>query len=264
MKRFFVIGCALATMVASAAEPAAAKGPEQLTDAQKHERARASFMKRTGGYVMKDREKAGKFGVVLATKAVTSAEIAKTLKEIENFAQINVVSAEAEVACGGEDAVLAKCGVGAALIIVEDPKMPRLLIAPESKWGYLNVASLKDAKTTRPRFLDRVSREIWRGVGMVAGAYCSNTEHCLMAPVFSVEDLDRIDGVMFSPPTLTSIWPCLDKMGVKRIRRAIYRTACREGWAPPPTNEYQKAIWDQVHELPKTPLKIEFDPKKGE
>jgi len=36
-----------------------------------------------------------------------------------------------------------------------------------------------------------------------------------------------------------------------------------EGWAPAPTNEYQKIVWDKVHAIPQKPMKIEFDPKKG-
>ena len=28
------------------------------------------------------------------------------------------------------------------------------------------------------------------------------------------------------------------------VRRTTYKTACEEGWAPPPTNDYQRAIWE--------------------
>lgn len=28
------------------------------------------------------------------------------------------------------------------------------------------------------------------------------------------------------------------------VRRATYKQACREGWAPAPTNDYQRAIWE--------------------
>ena len=31
---------------------------------------------------------------------------------------------------------------------------------------------------------------------------------------------------------------------VGTVRRATYKQACREGWAPAPTNEYQRAIWE--------------------
>ena len=54
----------------------------------------------------------------------------------------------------------------------------------------------------------------------------------------------------------------LRAIGVKPAEKTTYRKACHEGWAPPPTNEVQKAIWEQIHSSPDKPIKIEFDPKK--
>ena len=51
--------------------------------------------------------------------------------------------------------------------------------------------------------------------------------------------------------------------GITPAIESTYRKACKEGWAPQPTNEYQQAIWDSFHELPTKPVKIEFDPAKG-
>jgi len=50
---------------------------------------------------------------------------------------------------------------------------------------------------------------------------------------------------------------------VRPVYRASYAAACQEGWAPPPTNEYQRAIWNDVHKIPEKPMKIDFDPAKG-
>ena len=55
----------------------------------------------------------------------------------------------------------------------------------------------------------------------------------------------------------------LKALGITKKISATYLDACEQGWAPAPTNEYQKAIWDKVHAAPKNPMKIEFDPKKG-
>ena len=52
-------------------------------------------------------------------------------------------------------------------------------------------------------------------------------------------------------------------LGAYVKRRTSYQKACEEGWAPLPTNDVQKAIWDKVHAVPKNPMKIEFDPKQG-
>ena len=46
------------------------------------------------------------------------------------------------------------------------------------------------------------------------------------------------------------------------MRRIPYRQACQEGWAPAPTNAVQRAIWNKVHQIPDSPLVIEFDPKR--
>ena len=50
---------------------------------------------------------------------------------------------------------------------------------------------------------------------------------------------------------------------VDAANRAECVAVCQEGWAPPPTNEYQRAIWNDVHKIPEKPMKIDFDPAKG-
>ena len=35
----------------------------------------------------------------------------------------------------------------------------------------------------------------------------------------------------------------MEKLGIIKIRRGSYKRACEQGWAPPPTNDYQRAIW---------------------
>ena len=55
----------------------------------------------------------------------------------------------------------------------------------------------------------------------------------------------------------------LEKLGVTKMEKTTYLRACKEGWAPAPTNEVQKRVWDKVHAAPRMPMKIEFDPKKG-
>ena len=84
-----------------------------------------------------------------------------------------------------------------------------------------------------------------------------------MQTVLKSTDLDKLltDGFTFD--MASSINENLQAMGIFPMRKITYVKACQEGWAPAPTNEYQKAIWDRVHSAPKNPMKIEFDPKKG-
>ena len=46
------------------------------------------------------------------------------------------------------------------------------------------------------------------------------------------------------------------------VMMVTYGRAVREGWAPAPTNEYQKAIWDKIHAMPTEPIKIKPETKK--
>ena len=96
---------------------------------------------------------------------------------------------------------------------------------------------------------------------LLCGAASSRFKGNIM-DVTKLEDLDLIeDGLPMD--NISSMAQHLQKLGLTRERIVPYRKAVQEGWAPAPTNEYQKAVWDKVHALPKNPMKIEFNPKKG-
>ena len=59
-------------------------------------------------------------------------------------------------------------------------------------------------------------------------------------------------------------WDYMKPLGVLPAQRATYLKACEEGWAPAPTNDVQKAIWEKVHAMPTEPLKIKPETKKQE
>ena len=86
---------------------------------------------------------------------------------------------------------LAETGGQMALFVVDAPSLPSLLIAPESKWGFLNVAALAADGATGKDLDRRVQREIWRGVSMVGGSGNTEMPHCLLNTVLTPLDLDR-------------------------------------------------------------------------
>ena len=43
--------------------------------------------------------------------------------------------------------------------------------------------------------------------------------------------------------TFQAMWK---RFGVKKARRIPYAVAVKEGWAQPPTNDFQRAVWDRV------------------
>ena len=83
----------------------------------------------------------------------------------------------------------------------------------------------------------------------------------VMMGVLKPEDLDQIDIKMTVPAELAAgMTKNLRLRGVTEFKTTSYLVACREGWAPAPTNDIQKAIWEKVHAPPQKPMKIKFDP----
>ena len=150
-----------------------------------------------------------------------------------------------------------------SLYVIDDEKLPMSLVAPEGRWAFVNVAPLAQGRGEKPAFLEaRVKKEMARIGCLVLGGISSTYRENLLGFVDSPDGLDK-----FTDDTLPVDGPLrcgryLLSLGVKPYRDVTYKRACQEGWAPAPTNDIQKAIWDEVHALPTEPIKIKPEPKK--
>lgn len=151
---------------------------------------------------------------------------------------------------------------GTAVVLIDDPSAPRLLVAPEEFWAAVNVARLAEDKPSSEQLARRLKQEFWRATCMVLGAYVSMQQPCLLTQISGNADLDRNICVIPSIEVLPKTKNAAKSRGIVPGKRAVYRKACEEGWAPAPTNDVQKAIWDKVHEMPTEPLKIKPETKK--
>lgn len=145
-----------------------------------------------------------------------------------------------------------------SLFVVDDPTLPNLLAAPENRWAMVNIAPLKSDK---PNFFEaRVKKELSRGFTYLCGGTDSQFPKSLAGGITGVEMLDHQSDHLLPVDVISRFPRSARNFGVTPARYTAYINACRQGWAPPPTNEYQKAIWDKVHTIPDKPMKIEFDP----
>ena len=154
----------------------------------------------------------------------------------------------------------------AIVCVVDSERGPSISAYPEDAIAVVNVAKLKTADTAL--FTKRVSKETWRGVALAMGGYIATAPNgrivkSLLSPVYSVDDLDALDSTALSPAQCRAVCEAVKPLGLEAARPTTYAVACRQGWAPAPTNEIQRAIWERVHAIPSRPMKIEFDPKKG-
>lgn len=163
--------------------------------------------------------------------------------------------------------MLQKPKTGAVLLITDDQKTPSMLVAPESRWGIINVAALM-ADNPKQEVLDRrLQQELFRTAGHVLGAANSMMQPCLMRTVLCLNDLDRDESILPQPEPFQKMMLGGMQMGMLPARTTTYKRACEQGWAPAPTNDIQKAIWEEVKAAnsvaPTKGMKIKYDPKTG-
>lgn len=152
--------------------------------------------------------------------------------------------------------------IGMRIEIVDVPGERVLLVAPGEFWAKINIRPLAADNPTAAKLASRLQKSFWRAGAFALGAGYSHYEGCLMRPILTLSDLDRAPDSP-CPEPFNAMIDSLKAAGLGVRKTVSYRQACREGWAPAPTNEVQKAIWEKAHAIPKNPIKIEFDPKKG-
>ena len=254
-KLMISFGLAAFALAAFAAEPA--KGKTELTPEQKAARAEAR-RRHTGGFLEFPGE--GKIAILNAQKAVAQEEIDKNVDSLRNLARnVDIAVQDVEFSLATAKSVRSDIGAPAAVYLIDDPSLPMSLIAIEDGWGVVNVAPLK-AGADEAKLNLRFKKEFVRVASIVFTGAKSQFKNSPLQSAQSVEDLDKIMGENFGIDTMTTMMNHLPEIGVKPGTRMTYRSACMQGIAPAPTNEYQKVIWEEIKaqqsEEPSNPMKI--------
>lgn len=253
-----VVACALATDAPKKKH----KKKSEMTPQELIE-AKAEMLKRTGGMILVQQK--GDVRFVNLQKTVSNEVVTAISESIGKVLRINSgVETKAvafDVTKAGE--MFAASKANACIFWIDDPRLPMSLIAPESKWALLNIAALNADKPDTPKLNKRAQKMAMRVSAILLGAATSKYRGSALESVQSVKDVDNMVGSVLLPDSLMAISNHLPKLGITQGRVIAYRRACMEGIAPTPTNDIQKAVWDEVHAPPKNPMKIEFDPKKG-
>ncbi len=237
------------------ANDAAEKTKKRPTSAELRERI-AARAKAEGGYVIKPVE--GRVVRILSkTTALSNEDLSAASQEISKLLGIMC-----EVS-GDENETSSR--TGCLITLVEKDNYPTLLIAPEEPWAVLNVKNLRKDNPSDELLKTRIVKELIRAFGFAMGASNSSIQPCLMRPIFTLGDLDAEKVSTLSPDPLMGVSLTVDRLNFARPKRATYKRACQEGWAPAPTNDVQQAIWDKVKaeqaQVPTKPIKITPDMK---
>ena len=205
------------------------------------EEQREAMLLRTGGMI-ETPESGPWIAAVLEKGAVpdemAEAEIAYLRKTVK--VPVRVIEAEEGAAADAAKAELAS-GAAIALSVVSAPGEPSLSIYPSEQRGTLNFAAL--ATDDASLLAERFHKEFLRCVAYTLGAG-NSAGRCLLKPIRDMAGLDSIDMKGLGPEGLMAVMSATRERGMKMMRKVPYRRAVEEGWAPPPTNDLQRAVWD--------------------
>lgn len=133
------------------------------------------------------------------------------------------------------------------VVVVEGCDLPTLSIYPEERIGLVNADKLTKGPVADPSIPElRVSKELWRAIGFVGGVGFAQMEKDIMQPIYTLEELDANNYPFIQPMNMAKMMPMWKHFGVTKERRIPYRVAVKEGWASAPTNDYQKAVWEEI------------------
>lgn len=130
--------------------------------------------------------------------------------------------------------------------VVEHDRLPALSVFPEERIGIVNATKLKGHSMDPAATEMRVMKEVWRAIGFIGGLGYSMAENDVMQPWYTLAELDSTDNAYIQPMALVGMRRFWDRFGVKKPHKIPYRTAVKKGWAQPPTNDLQKAVWDEI------------------
>lgn len=227
----------------------------------------AKILAKTGGFVMRKAE-----GPL--TLFVDSRENAKlTIDEVARLYKLGThLDCTFEKTPRGEKSPLAfaqeklreKNALMLVMVVEKADQLPALSVFPEERIGLVNADKLKGGAENDPSAPEmRVAKEMWRAMGFIGGIGFSAQENDMMQPYYTLAEIDGNNYPYIQPMNMLKMQPMWKRFGVKKETRVPYRLACKEGWAPSPTNDLQKAVWDEIHTPPANPMKIEFDPNQG-
>ena len=255
-KAVLSIVCAIAAGVASLADDASVKKAQQ----------REAMLRHTGGLV-KIKGK-GKFGILDLQRRIDVKVCEAEAAALAQTLRVTVEARRGDCGFSVADAarLLADNAFNAAVIVIADEKLPMSLAAVEQHWTAVNVAALAVDSPSPEKLVLRVRKEIQRAATLAYGGICSQYKSSPMQNISTAADLDKVIGEVMTFDAVGAIHKNMEKLGVTQSRLTTYKKACEEGWAQPPTNDYQTAIWNQVkadkERGPSKPLTIAPPAKK--
>lgn len=254
MKKLIVFGCAALAFSVIAA-PKADKPP--MSDADKAAR-KAEFYQKTGGLIRKPGTGSGKLAFVNAQTRFAEADLKAVAEQLTKSMMIDfVVVPGKDVGFANAATSVKAAGASAGVVLTTlDKNVPELVVVPDLGYAIINLAAVPaeaDAKY--------LQKQLLRATAGAAGAMSSQYPMTLMSSFDNPKKLAAFPTMDLPADVMMRVKNALKQNGVAPYSVTTYKHACREGWAPAPKNDVEKAIWkemnDQKERGPANAIKIE-------
>ena len=220
----------------------------------------AAVYKQTGGRIARPETFKGKLVCINCQNHIGESIISDVISSFGGQVKIPIETVSGTFAWPNPKVV-----GNASLFIVDDISLPSIVSAPENRWAMVNIAPLRKGRGVEQTYLNaRVKKEVTRGLALLTGAQNSMYPDTLMGCITDVDCLDNYSDVRLPVDVAKRLATFVKGYGIIPAVEVTYKKACEEGWAPAPTNDVQKAIWDKIHEMPTEPIKIKPETKKQE
>jgi hypothetical protein len=220
-----------------------------MTQARKVDTAtRSNFLAKAGGFI-KLPAKGDSVRIINAQTRVsadTINEVANSMRQTFRYSIVVATSKDSKEGSAWVEESLKQKDTAAVLVIIDAASQPPLIVAPEARWAIMNVAALSKIGTEANILEERTKKQLWRAYGYLMGCAHSDTDQCVMRPVFKAEDLDGLKFSTLGLESIVKIQKQTTVYGITPERMSTYRKACEDGWAPMPTNSFQKVIWEEA------------------
>ena len=239
------LACAFAADEKAPATADQKPAKRELTKEEQQERM-LNRLRKSGGILRIPGK--GKVAIVSCADAIKLSILLEKTKAIQDNLRITMqgVPMKEKFTIADAPRVMRQLNAQVALFFGENPDLPMSLYVPEENWGFVNVAKLKADGAPAAKVDGRVKKMYARMMTLSLGSAFSESPASPMQNVTDVASLDKmpVDGIFFMD--YNNILQHLPKVGVTASTITTYRRACYEGWAPAPTNEFQKVIYEGV------------------
>ena len=136
------------------------------------------------------------------------------------------------------------CEASLKIKIVDLPDAPVVLVAPEDHWAQINVAKLDDGKVKPLKLAARVRKHMIRSFAFLVGG--SQYGMPLFGALRSMKQLDGFEEAGIPIDIIMRAQKYLKTIGIVPEQLSSYREILDNGYNLAPTNDYQKAIYEEV------------------